>query len=589
MAVALPALTLGVLAWRHRWVADDAYINFRVVDNLIAGSGPVFNDGERVETYTSTAWLTTLALAHGVLRLPLEWTSVVLGLLLTVAGLAAASYAALLLCRALGRRALGIPLGALVLVALRPMWDFTTSGLDTGLGFGWLGVTFLAVVALYLRCSSPAGIAAGSRFHGIPPWAIGVLAGLGPLIRPDFALFSAGFLVALIAAARLPSRRSVAMVLAAAAVLPVAYQVFRMGYFAALVPNTAFAKEAGEAYWGRGFDYLANFVNPYVLWLPCAIVFALIAGQARDARAAGGWRLTVILLAPPVCGLLHALYVVRVGGDFMHGRLLLPGLFALLLPLMVYVPSSWRRPAAVAAAVVVGWSAVCLVALKVPPITAKVVRFQDERAVYLALSRNPHPITPADYALSPWAKEGRLRRALVGRQRVVKLFARSQLFVADEATYPDPPAAPSLPSEVVSVFAAIGVAGDAAGRQVHIADRLGLADPIGARIHPRPLPQPGGGVLPARFRPGHEKALPLEWVIARFADFDTSEGRRLAAVPAVASARRALRCGNTRRLLQAVESPLTLRRFVSNLGLAWRLHGFRLDPEPERAERQSCG
>ena len=30
---------------------------------------------------------------------------------------------------------------------------------------------------------------------------------------------------------------------------------------------------------------------------------------------------------------LHVLYIIRVGGDFMHGRMLLLPLFALLLPL----------------------------------------------------------------------------------------------------------------------------------------------------------------------------------------------------------------------------------------------------------------
>ncbi len=36
-----------------------------------------------------------------------------------------------------------------------------------------------------------------------------------------------------------------------------------------------------------------------------------------------------------VAGVLHAAYVVRVGGDFMHGRLLLPGLFLLLCAVAV--------------------------------------------------------------------------------------------------------------------------------------------------------------------------------------------------------------------------------------------------------------
>lgn len=584
-AVVLPALALGVLAWRHRWVTDDAYINFRIVDNLLAGSGPVFNAGERVEAYTSTAWLAALAVAHGLLRLPLEWTSVVLGLLLTLGGLVAASRAALMLMRALGRQAPCVPVGAAVLVAVQPMWDFATSGLDTGLGFGWLGASFLAVVALATRGSAVAE-ARAARLPGRSVAATAVLVGLGPLIRPDFALFSVGYVAALIVVADLRSPRSLFGVLAAAAALPVTYELFRMGYFAALVPNPAFAKEAGQANWARGVHYLANFGGSYELWWPVPVVLALVGGLVRDALRAGRWRLTVAMLAPSVAGLLHALYVVRVGGDFMHGRLLLPGLFALILPVMTFAPAGWRSLAGGAVAIVFTWAVVCLVDLRprVDPSGAVV----EERGFYVALSGNRHPVTREDYAQFSWAREGRLRRALVGRERVVKLVPRSQAFLADPP-YPDPPSAASAGSGVVAVFMAVGVAGDAAGRRVRIVDRLGLADPLGARVHPRPQLLSTGGVRPARLRPGHEKVLPLEWVIARYADFSSPVGRRLARVPAVSAARRALGCGDVHRLVEAVDSPLTLRRFLANVRLAILLHGFRLDPEPQRAERDACG
>ncbi len=43
-------------AWERRWIADDGLIVLRTVRNLLAGNGPVFNAGERVETNTSTIW-----------------------------------------------------------------------------------------------------------------------------------------------------------------------------------------------------------------------------------------------------------------------------------------------------------------------------------------------------------------------------------------------------------------------------------------------------------------------------------------------------------------------------------------------------
>ena len=38
LLVALPILILAVIAWQRRWVAEDGFINFRVVNNIFAGT-----------------------------------------------------------------------------------------------------------------------------------------------------------------------------------------------------------------------------------------------------------------------------------------------------------------------------------------------------------------------------------------------------------------------------------------------------------------------------------------------------------------------------------------------------------------------
>ena len=60
----LPVVCLAWAGWQHRWVAEDAFIHFRVVSNLLAGHGPVFNLAERVEASTSPAWVGLLALVR---------------------------------------------------------------------------------------------------------------------------------------------------------------------------------------------------------------------------------------------------------------------------------------------------------------------------------------------------------------------------------------------------------------------------------------------------------------------------------------------------------------------------------------------
>ncbi len=88
--VAVAAL-FGWGAWERRWIADDGLIVLRTVRNLLAGNGPVFNAGERVEANTSTIW-TYLIYLGGWIGGPvrLEYVALVLALVLSVAGVAMA-------------------------------------------------------------------------------------------------------------------------------------------------------------------------------------------------------------------------------------------------------------------------------------------------------------------------------------------------------------------------------------------------------------------------------------------------------------------------------------------------------------------
>jgi arabinofuranosyltransferase len=137
--VAVPVVILAWTAWTHRWTADDAFIDFRVVRNLRQGHGPVFNVGERVEADTSTLWIFLLAVVDLLTPFKLEWIAAALGLAGSLVGVALATFGTRRALARLGRRGLVLPLGMLVYVALRPAWDFATSGLENGLELVWLG------------------------------------------------------------------------------------------------------------------------------------------------------------------------------------------------------------------------------------------------------------------------------------------------------------------------------------------------------------------------------------------------------------------------------------------------------------------
>jgi len=606
LALALvPVALLLIVGWELRWVNEDGFIYFRVVDNLLAGDGPVFNAGERVEAYTSPAWLALLALAGGALPFAgLEWISVVLGLALSGAGLWAACAGALRLDRALGgARRLLLPLGALVIGATPAFWGFVTSGLETSLVFAWLGVSFLALTRLLREGDDDAraqdapkgrGRTGGPSRAGRRHFGLAVLLGLGPLVRPDLALFSACFVLALVFVCRPFRPRTAIGLLAAALALPLLHQLLRMGYFAALVPSTALAKEAGLAFWTRGLGYLGDLLLTYALPLPLAVLAWLGWRRAAPAWREGRHRAIVVAAAPVIGAALHVVYVVRLGGDYMHGRMLLPSLFAVLMPVAVVALPRRRAVAVALTAIVVVWAGVAALALRAPSqFGPEAGRWQilDQRAKQRDTPSHPHPVTLADHEALPMSQPsvGYAARALAEPGRsVLSLDAPVVSRRTEDGVVPvqrpvplDLRAERSVSDPVVIFTGSIGRLGYAAGTDVRIADRLGLADPVAARL--RLAPQ-------RTARAGHEKLLPAAWFLARFADpAAVGASPRFGANPRIPAARAALGCGELARLLEAVNAPLTPARFVENLGVAVDLHSLRLPTDPLAARRELCG
>ncbi|MFL0579129.1 flagellar motor control protein ZomB [Dietzia sp. 179-F 9C3 NHS] len=607
-------LTFFAGAWERRWIADDGLIVLRTVRNLIAGNGPVFNAGERVESNTSTVWTYLIYFTHEAVGYRLEL--VALGLALTLSMLAVAF--AMLGTRVMylgtrraptGRALLLLPLGVFVYAVLPPARDFASSGLETGLVIAWIGAMWWGL-QLWAR--------AAHREHrlGLPTVGTAVIAfvaGLGPLVRPELALAAVVFL-GLLAAAR-QSWRHLGWLVVIAGTVPVAYQLWRMSYYALPYPLTAVAKDAGGSKWDKGLAYLWDLLAPYSLLLPLVLVLAagVVSLWAGGGRTPERWRrpesledvrgrvrsTPVVTAAFLLVAVTMLIYVTRVGGDFMHGRVLLPSLFLFLLPVSVVpVPLGPARGAddarvrrvavpvvGLAWLVVVGWAVTVHVVedpFREEPEAITTAGIVDERQFYIQRTGRRHPLLAEDYLDFP------RMRALV---REVRRNETGAVFLAVPGNqdrwevvpydHPMPGLAPyELPADPIKtvVFLNLGMTSMNLPLDVDVYDTVGLASPLAAHTDRM---EDG--------RIGHDKFLPYDWVLAQTGVVeDPVNFPRWVDVNWINQAETALQCPATQALIESYAGPLTAELRWSNLVNAFSFAEYRINRIPGY-EVQRCG
>ncbi|WP_062794745.1 flagellar motor control protein ZomB [Williamsia muralis] len=616
----------GYGAWQRRWIADDGLIVLRTVRNLLAGNGPVFNEGERVEANTSTVWTYLIWFWSWITDAQTEYVVLWIALVLSISAVPIAMYGTARLYRI--RKGSGpvnpgwmllLPLGALVYITLPPARDFATSGLEVPLCIFWAAVLWCQLVAWSQRPTPDRGILQG-RKQVVTTLLLGFNAGLAPLIRPELALVG-GLALLLVVCAPMTWRMRFAFA-AAAAVVPVGYQIFRMGYYGLLVPNTAVAKDASGSKYEQGLKYLGNMFSPYVLLLPLLVAVAAAGlawylqahrvqvepAESRSGRvdlvkgrAESGWREratswsrrlqtpTAVVALILVSGLLESFYWVRQGGDFMHARVLLVPLFLLMLPVMV-IPIA--LPAGVGRDHLAGWvGTVVMAGLWITTVvwaasTSHVAGMKngteigrqgivDERRFYIQNIGVEHPVTAADYLNYPRI------RAMV--EEIAEHSDTGGVLLASpnyDEWYFDPlpvPPPPGVPKQLTVFYLNLGMTSMNAPLDVRVTDPMGLSYPIAA--HTDRLPDG---------RIGHDKDLEDEWVIA-----ESGAWSRYPVLPAnldaddVQQAKVALTCKPTQDLIASYSQPWSFARFKHNLRQAAGFTSYRIDRIPEY-ELQRC-
>jgi arabinofuranosyltransferase len=309
-------------AVHYAWIAEDAFINFRVIANVLDGFGPTWNPGERVQVYTSPLWMGLSVALTALLGDPIQGTVWLSFGLFTLA--------LLMLWQASGRHTLLWLATAALWCSSRSVRDYMCSGLETPLVMAAVG----------------AAVTLPARWPRLSVRALGTLLALCLLVRHDLALLLGPLLVHTAwrrQAELTPTASRVATTLRLSRDLLIgawpllAWSAWAWLYYGSPLPNTALAKIVQgwdgpqQAWYYHGF--MQHF-DPLLLSLMLCSLFA-------------AWACRGPLLWPTLAGLaLFTVYLARIGGDYMAGRFMVGPLTLCMFVLahtLLGVARSWPK------------------------------------------------------------------------------------------------------------------------------------------------------------------------------------------------------------------------------------------------------
>jgi arabinofuranosyltransferase len=288
IVASLLLLGYGVVLLRTAWISDDAFITFRVVDNLFRGHGLRWNPDERVWVNVHVLWIGFVSLLRalaGELYYSTIFASIGLSLLSV----------SLIVWRLAPSVLSAVPALALLLSS-KAFVDFSTGGLENPLS------TLILVAALI----SWFRLREGRRL-----WALAICMALGILTRPDSILLLGPLLLA--AAWGRPWKTLLRVGLVAFGPM-LLWLMIATVYFGTPVPNVAYAKAMmhglpRSAVLAQALPYFETTLLEDPLTI-LGIVLGCVAALVGCGKRA---------MAPVLGVCLSLLYVAWIGGASCEG------------------------------------------------------------------------------------------------------------------------------------------------------------------------------------------------------------------------------------------------------------------------------
>ena len=292
----LICLVFSVLYLFSAWVADDAYITFRTIENFHNGYGLRWNIDERVQSYTHPLWMLNLLFGKYLID-DLYYLVIVLGFFYTLLTL-------YLLYQLTKHRPILFILASLIFFSSKAVLDFSSSGLENSLSYFLIALFFYLIIKLkehkyfYLYLSLTLSAMFLNRMDLIIPFL--------PLALYFFfykpyknnklkSAFIAGFI----------------------GFIPVIlWSCFAIYYYGSFFANSVIAKTnlglPATHLQIQGFKYLyANLIyEPFTsLFIYTVLAYSLFSKDVINKILGFGIA-------------LYVLYLIHVGADYMYGRFL---------------------------------------------------------------------------------------------------------------------------------------------------------------------------------------------------------------------------------------------------------------------------
>jgi len=213
------------------WTLDDAFISFRYADHFAQGMGLVYNEGGRVEGYTTFLWVLLLGVGR-LLGLEIVALSKVLGTLFALGSLLLLAHAHRFLPGA-NRTVSAVAVTMAGASGIFTSW--VMSGMEVAMAAFWV----LLALLIHVRSRVvPGGALAASG---------GICCALATMTRPEFAILFVVLFVDRLATSIRNRDRAFLRFGLAFTLLYAPYFAWRWWYYGWLFPNTFYAKVGSSA------------------------------------------------------------------------------------------------------------------------------------------------------------------------------------------------------------------------------------------------------------------------------------------------------------------------------------------------------